>query len=100
MPLKDRCLHFGNEFSRIEAESTFTIATILRERSVATPNYARSNWGDKQVNAVGNRNLAAFQPIFMADVHDPDGSGHLLLKSKHLYAYDRIPKMYNATVTR
>lgn len=96
MPLKDRCLHFGNEFSRIEAESTFTIATILKERSVSTPNYTPSIWGGKQVNAVGNKSLTAFQPVFMADVHDPNGIGTLLLKSKHLYAHDRIPKMYNA----
>lgn len=98
MPLKHRCLHFGIEFSKIEAQSSFITATILKERASRTPNYTRSIWGENQVKAVGNRNLMTFQTVFVNLPHDPNGIGPFRLKSKHLYAYERIPLIYNLRV--
>jgi hypothetical protein len=87
LPIMD----YGTTKANTEAESSWTVGLILKQRMASGEEYVPSEWGRKQITAcTGKANLAAFQKYFRELPHatGSDATPPERLRTEWFYAYN------------
>ena len=88
-------LDYGRRLAIIESESSETLVSILEQLPGGKDGYKPSSWGEKQID-IYNNHPSDFVTHFIEQPHETGASGIFGLKSKHKYAYQKIPEIKEA----